>query len=1053
MSNDFDTQHCYVEKDKKMEKYTVANFQQLNATSHVIPVDGKGNKLTFCAGPHINPYFRRKHNEPMADSAVEAEEYDEDEDEDNEDEDDSTEQSIEDTVIVPPLAFKNDVTRLVSLLDSWSIRPGRKKPLCISTKDQEALFLEERDGTLVSWTETLTKSPLCSYRVVDLKELKRRLGAAGTGNNRSTLLDALHRTKKVPPPIQLDADQQEAVALSGNAAKLIVYGPPGAGKTLVLAKIGLAHLQKDSDARILYLMFNVNAEKTMSERLRLLGCPKKQLFTGTGRAKCKDLTRSGCFVMTFDKYLAQRLSERRDTYAVESSSIGQSSYDTWYKRGLGAVAGNWEQWSRVVVDEMQDVKRKHVDLLEQLAEAPYVVVAGDPRQELYEHTGYMTQYWRESEALGFRRIVLRYNHRSRPEIVTAMNDFSRAHFGDLHVDQIPCRAEGGCVTAMAHSDLNSLAQDVAKQVLRTEGGGCVIAPVSVRKYHGTQQLVVATRQHVSDLSGGAVYGRVLWQEQGELVRDPGIICIGTSFAFKGAEEDTVVLIQGDVPYEKLNLTVDQAIRCIFVAISRARDRLHVPLQGALRQDGLLACLKDHLKVQIFKQNIPRKLEHPKIVRVYDELAEPLSFRVNCEPLPRVPPIQASSVKAADYLGIVVEGHVALAFGLDAPTSYEVKVIGATELEGLSLIEDRKRGIIGVKKNLSKLVKHILSKPLKCPEKRFAKLKWTILAQREWTLGDDDTDPKILAKGSAAFAKVYGPGQVRAKALYVPIIAHRSTVKLGHVSGITDLETSTDVIEVKHHKPGSSPDAGLRQLAIYAAYAGKGGILYRSREGLVDRITVPDEDWVHRLARSALGLRQACYRRSQIRSRGSVATDLTPVDRVAVAVDIETVPYSNGTVLEIGAVAFRLDTSRPVDTYHDLARGLGIFDDGSAVSCPKMDLGYYGFDKTTTNFTRVHQDQSRIRADFKTWLDRFPQDTVLIEYHGRDIKTLGLDDRSCLCAWRLFRNWLKSQGQGRMNKTSLEDVIEQLFGSADLFVPHRAFEDAVATAMIVAILST
>lgn len=928
--------------------------------------------------------------------------------------------------------------RLIAHLNAWNITPSKR--LCSLALDAEdtSQYRPALDPPIARWHARLESSPLLRYRVSDLKRLKQRLGLPGTCPDRLSLITCLHRVPldRIPQAIRLDPDQSGAIETSRTAVRQIIYGPPGAGKTTCVASLGLDTLDRNPQARVLYLQYNVNAEIVMAGRLRFLGCARKCLFTGASRDKCRDPCAAGLFVMTFDKYCAQRKAE------VVDQDDGSSTYDARFRAALDVGVQPWEQWTRVIVDEMQDVKHHHMRLVKQVeTRAESIVFAGDPRQEIYDGTGYMTRYWREAKQRGFETSVLGYNHRSSPEIVRFMNHFSRIHFPDLHVDQKPTREQSGIITAVQTKDLLRQARAAAKELIQTDhesGGACCIAPVSIRRYCRTPELVVAIRQQVADVSQGTVYGKVLWGENGKLIQDPGVVCIGTSYSFKGAEQSTVVLLQADVPYDELNLTRERAARLLFVAISRARDRLIVSLDRPLRQHGMLACLTQHTAVNIQKQPRIKQARMPTSIDTTRDMAEPLTFVVEHMPESPVCCVPIDLPEAPEFIQTIVQGRVARAMGLPAPKRYDVFVTTTPEEANVAIRQDG-TGIVRCVRRMRRIVRRIIATTRE-PEQRYAKLRRTLVARSEWTLGDD-IDPTVLDPACEEFAEQYGCAVSRDKILMEPIVAHRSGMTLGLITGSTDVETDDQVIEIQHAPPGASCMQSMRRAVIHAVYRNKKATLLRTRTGQVDSLELPTRTWVELMARACLGLKQARFRRNRIQNR-------LPVDMVeqpiAIALDIETKIGESKTIFEIGAVAFRWDTRQPIDVFHRLAPGVATINRIDA-SVSSFDPRYYGFDGPACRSQMIRRSQVSMRQATKQWLERFPKATLL-QYGGNDFKCLGIN-RPYTCVHRQFRQWLEASGIERKSATGLFEAVQQLTGCANAFVPHRAFEDAVATAMI------
>jgi hypothetical protein len=949
----------------------------------------------------------------------------------------------------------------------------------------------ERDER--EWCERIRASSYARYSTADLKRVMKRLHLPLSGWSKVHMIDALHRFAGYVPCVDLDPDQARAIARSREVQRLIVYGNPGSGKTTTLAQIVLGRVVAGGEstgaagaagaaeppslaasrARVLCLSFDRNSEKVLKARI-------KSLDDRVRLRAPKDAVDAGCagiYVMTFDKYAA-----RRNEGAGPQSYDGSTSYETAFRRGLERGVQPWESWTDVFIDEMQDVNDAHMELVRQVLPAnpaARVVFAGDPRQELYDDTGYMTEYWRESSERGFERCALRYNHRSDPAIVALLNDFSRRHFGDLHVDQIPARQRGTdarAITASAAASLVDEASIVARFLVGGEGEGeggggegegegeadasrsFAISPVSVERYHGTETIVKGVRQAVSDLTRGANHVAILGRgaAMGEDVRH----MIGTARAVKGGEASRVALIQGDVPYERLGVSADKVRRLLFVSLSRARDRLHISLAAkGLRAEGFLACVARHAEVRLCRTAgaRARRSPLPTTLRVLDDLARRGHFEVrrNDHALVQVPPLGTRCPEAPDFLGVVVESHCAKAMGIEAPDGYDVHT-SDRPCEWRVHIEARDdhslRGCIVCPSHMATVVRRILAAETD-KERRFAKLAWSLEIQREWTLGDG-IDLREVARGVVPCAREVGRAVCRSRLIREDLLAHRSGgVKLGELVGITDIETDDDVVEIKHVRTDEALATGRRQLAAYASLLGKGGLLYSSVDGTLSRIRPPEARWTRDFARAALGLKQARYRRSHLKSRRSLAewADLL----IVVDTETSTCDENRGELLEVGAVALLRRAGAVVDVFHEVSPGVESVE-GPRASTSPLDPEYYGFTRESAcRATRAGGAQ--LREQLARWADRLLARhgggrCDVVQYGGNDCRSVGLEGRGrCWDARHLFRVWLESVHAPRTSDTKLTDAVEQLVGERGVFVPHRAFEDAVATMMLVVML--
>ena len=982
----------------------------------------------------------------------------------------------------------------------------------------------------ITWEETIRNSLLARFSRKDLETAIHRLGMTGaSGMSIPGAVDKLLNlpNSAVPRPVNLDKDQEQAITSSQMYEKNIIYGPPGAGKTLVLSSIGQRESSKNPDARILYLAFNVNAEKTISKRLKFLGCDKKAL-PNRKQARHNDngQMKGGCYVMTFDKYLALR------TFDDESScekNLDFANHSELYYTGLKISPRKWEHWDIMVVDEMQDVSSKHMELIKQLEpRSDKIIYAGDPRQELYENTGYMSEYWLRADELGYHKSILSYNHRSRPEIVRLLNAFSAEHFGDLHVEQVPVRKESEEQNAVHETSVQENSVDkvvevaintcvhaqaslIAKRVVDDPNNltaNFVISPVTVQKYKGTAELVASIRQRVMNESQSMTYAKVLC-ELASIGEDPrSIVYIGNSYSLKGTEADSVAIVQGDVPYEEINISKYRIIRLLFVALSRARNTILISLNAPLRESGLLGFLKNFIKTPIKTSNRQiSKLDVPKILRVRDDIADRGLFNVKMEELDEsFIPITEQSEFASDYLGIVVEELCANAMGTTTPEQVKLHIVPSEQPQDIYCTKD------AIVVNCHKQTETILKNVIKTFEEGnetdsiFAKLKWTLAAGSEWKLGNDFKIEQIK-QGVADFANKMPSATIQSGRICKPIMAQRSTLEVGQIVGVTDIETEKNIIEVKHSASSASRMIGARQLVAYTAFGSKyieskcteskdieskyieskdtenkdnetmkGGIVYEAMKGCAWRVQLPPLKWTQLMARAILGSRQATFQKIRVKDRRR----LFGWANLAVFVDIETwvEPYNDSfqisfgddskvdgakpsIITEIGAVAVSLETDTVVDIFHAIPDGMSTAKqhDMSNATDP-LNLTYYGFCPKKSHYNKTKNSQPKLKKEFNDWLKQvkanygYDGEIDLVQWSGDDANSLEIEPNILTNqrdAHTLFRVWLDGQGVVRTGDTKLQNAMEQLSGSQDLFHPHRAFEDAVATMMVTLLL--
>ena len=164
-----------------------------------------------------------------------------------------------------------------------------------------------------------------------------------------------------------------------------------------------------------------------------------------------------------------------------------------------------------------------------------------------------------------------------------------------------------------------------------------------------------------------------------------------------------------------------------------------------------------------------------------------------------------------------------------------------------------------------------------------------------------------------------------------------------------------------------------------------------------------------------------------------------------AVDVETTP-SSGELLEVGAVVFDTQNGTVLDVFHHIDPAITCLQE-ECEDVSGADLARYGFH--AVNMDAIAPKKSR--EQFRTWAANWSV-AKKVGFAGNDASALGLpESEEWRDARRLFQGWLGKNDCGRKDATRLEDAVAQLFVEDNLFVPHRALEDAVATAMITFVL--
>lgn len=453
----------------------------------------------------------------------------------------------------------------------------------------------------------------------------------------------------------LDLNQSEAVSLGlgivsntdAPLRELLVSAGPGAGKTTTVTNLLAEIVRRVPDARVLVLAFNVEAESILKKRLARLGLRRGSNGLSAGvipKPKVLDPMFKGCAVMTFDK-MAYQVCAASDTcdsadtmFAMLSLSDGPAPGAGVPKAGVpkaapgagvpaaGPSAGTYRDnkeraavllqqkpeaygiWDLIVVDEAQDVTQLEANIVEGLLACPSLrggggpglVAAGDPRQEVYPGASWYSTRWNQSvqrnltidkSAAPSRTHVLAHNYRSSPEIVAALNAYSRAAFPTLHHDQIAvrpstCSAENPSVRILEvgsngnSGDVNQLIGEVVGGLMakRPPGESYGLVPVSLEKFK-VGAATAAARQTIHEHRPAELTLALTGDAKATM---DAVYLLATSRRIKGTEKPLVVVYAIDRDYDIL---VDNAAlaKLVYVALSRARDELVLVTQRLARQ--------------------------------------------------------------------------------------------------------------------------------------------------------------------------------------------------------------------------------------------------------------------------------------------------------------------------------------------------------------------------------------------------------------------------------------------------------------------------------------
>lgn len=685
---------------------------------------------------------------------------------------------------------------------------------------------------------------------------------------REVLLDLLIEQNHpiIPEPMPFDDCQQDAIARSRTAKRLFIMASAGAGKTMTLCEI-IAQAAIEPEARIIVLIFNVYAETTLKERLKKKGVDL--IDTDLNNPK-----QYGCAVLTFHK-LGERINRSvEDPYDCEdplgyNTSAREARPRGSYREGLEHAAYNilnygFGTWTHVIVDEGQDVVPEQsvfVDALYAAHADTKLIVAGDAKQQLYEGAVWFSKLW--FNASDDEKVILRYNHRSHPQIVDAINAFGRKHFPLLHHDQIASRAAGTGGVTIRHIKngddgkvrmLTLVGRECAKRL--SERDPCdvyAVAAITTDKY-GFEFARDAMRQHITEHSKHRVIPlSTVNKAEGDKSEGDTSYKLGTAKKLKGTERSRVLALGCDREYD---LCCDRAsqIRSMFVTLSRARDELIIYVRNHKSQSQHLELLKPVLDVipndVIFRKYTEAKLEPRREIKVSDDgqsidngLSAIDGVTLQTHDMPTAPTIDIPiSEYDSDFVGCYVEALIANTLGIKLATFNSIQVYG---IENKGVDAHTKFGFFRNKNGTYRIV---------CSKYRETEIKDTIQRLKQqynnstaayihavihyssraaafWTVSERFADKQFECDVANYIKRVvdYDSGIISYQEQFMFRLSPTECL-----IGIPDFIINGIPIEIKH--VGQLTDSHRRQAAIYATMCNSTyAILLNTFDGKTERI--------------------------------------------------------------------------------------------------------------------------------------------------------------------------------------------------------------------------
>lgn len=863
-------------------------------------------------------------------------------------------------------------------------------------------------------------------------------------------------------------DDQRAIVDAWNSPKCIVCAGPGAGKTTTITRLAHRICIERPYARILVLAFNVAAEATIIERLRKMRVP----IIPNNKLLMND--EYGVAVLTFNKYGYRILQEHGIPITMDKGKNGDYKPQLEQAAALISKYGTCAQWGWLLADESQDNQPVHASIINSVVSAiqypstpPRLFAFGDPRQELYPGCTWLSSIWKN--AADEEKRVLRYNHRSHPEIVAVLNMFSRANFPTLHFDQVPTRHAGTRKNIVQIHEIHDVCQSwvymgnspdvkTSTNLLGSTAGKLLtpgnyaISPVTVGKFNMDLATASVRQTYFKRWEAAPLVGELANSSE---EKDPAII--STSKKIKGTERQSVVVYGVDIDY---SITVDDASykKLVFVALSRARDELHIVMRNhahpeafrvmeplltssklvpapARRESGLGALQTIYVSssggIMGVMENGLCSVEYIKPV-VLDTID--------------VPSIEIKIENDADFVGVYAESLLANAIGCQLASSVRVESVDDKAQRGWSVnnngeyvIREAKHKCAATRQLIQECIALCAGDRASAPYMH-AMLRYSYLAGKCWTLSKRlARENKELLSQIATVAEVLHTytnimASTHSERRIVDIPHERSLGVLanGVVSFEMDFavpldeQKSTAAIPIEIKYVNVIKDEHRRQAAAYAALTGAPhAFLINLQDGKMEIIAALRRSELLEVARVMVALRDA---RSISIARGACLRDGLPHDLVQDCVIVFAVIVANDDDVPPGMVA---DGSNNLEI---AAVGFSAVDWSIRGTFNKLAPGVVANDAAGGHGLQIE--------DPELWINSRDQFNKQFTDWCRDLAA-----RRCVYSWpdiaNMWRQWPRFDlAQPVTLGCAFENVIVAHSKNA-CFVRYRAFENVIA----------
>ena len=854
--------------------------------------------------------------------------------------------------------------------------------------------------------------------------------------------DQSSRAEGQQTAMELDEDQK-AVLDRWEDEKIIINAGPGAGKTLTLCKLIERIFDSHPSSRVLALAFSRYAVAEIKARLLSYGV---QLISVENALSTKD---PGCLVSTFDSFSHQASGK-------SAEDLKDSTYDA-------ELADNTERlrsrprdcpartWHWLIVDEAQDVDQTRADLVKTLMETcEHYVVAGDPRQSMDENTTWFSDLWRGQQDTKFK-MKLKYNHRSRPELVKFLNDYSRYNFSKcgLHIEQIPRRAGPAGFEVLQVGRENYGKAVGHRLILSAPEEAYAITPVTLYKYDN-ETVTKSIQDTVTNLTGCATH-LVLKITDSDI--NSSAYKIGTVLSLKGTEKNRVV-VYGVARSYSPKVNNELLAKRIYVAISRAKDFLHLVLNKELRDD---SPLKPFEKIPVVTDWNPKLRVTDLANERYRYWSKEFTSGTYRGRDQNQVPHRGVSVDPdgdCDFVGLYLQSVLAHCLGFEISDSEVERILSQSENQVCGDDGEAepasKRSFISELRRQFKAGQEI--NPCYALARAQRSLKDGKMYDKSSRLERCWKEHKEECRPFADFILSHLSSPRAYQQRYQQVIKpHRSSKTVGTLVGVADFAGCESVVEVKH--VSEIRQEHRMQTAMYAAMHPQcqEALLVNLRHSKIETVSAVPRQELLNLARAKLALRNACGHKTAPRSRP------TRQGQDDTHVAVSQIRSDTKQVGEIGAVAFTLDGD-VLGTYHHVVPGV---EEAPEAKGPRSDASRccWQFQRaklSVVNTEVLQRQQGGVQENFQRWTRFISSERSFVFWDkddGADLKLRELGKAavhlpSALAAWPSG-----SPSSSDTSDPALQMCVERELGCEWPYEPHRAFEDAVAIAALHVVLST